>query len=414
MGKGESARSLLLSRIPAALGMVFGGMAFALLIDSGHAEAQDGKALVARQGQGVDPKQVDGAVQRGTEWLLRQPYKYRSATKGTRHEDLALLTLHHGGADPNHPAFQALLKKIVEGEITGTYVASVQAMFLSQFDPTKYQGRIAQCCQFLVDNQNEQGYWHYGEPTPMPQDFPTLSAPKDVTTPGVRVGKGPKDPAASPQVKKPSTIIQIKRQKWGPADKGDNSNSQYAALGLRACMEANVFPPRDALERALKYWESKQAPDGGWSYHGPKDVYGSMSAGGLGALVIYRHYLKLDWQSDPCVTRAIQWIGDNFSVESNPKSQGKNRYLYYYLYAVERAGVLSSRMHFGAHDWYPEGARTLLAAQKPDGSWQGPSDAKDAEHPVVDTCFAILFLRRATRPLIDVASVDRFRPGHKR
>jgi len=39
-----------------------------------------------------------------------------------------------------------------------------------------------------------------------------------------------------------------------------------------------------------------------------------------------------------------------------------------------------------------------------DGSWGFKSDI---DSPVWDTCFAILFLRRATRPLNDVASVDR-------
>jgi imidazoleglycerol-phosphate dehydratase/histidinol-phosphatase len=38
-----------------------------------------------------------------------------------------------------------------------------------------------------------------------------------------------------------------------------------------------------------------------------------------------------------------------------------------------------------------------------DGSWQ----SKGADHAIWDTCFAVLFLRRATRPLVDVASVDR-------
>ena len=49
----------------------------------------------------------------------------------------------------------------------------------------------------------------------------------------------------------------------------------------------------------------------------------------------------------------------------------------------------------------------LLDAQEADGSWGFKSDI---DSPVWDTCFAILFLRRATRPLNDVASVDKFGP----
>ena len=57
----------------------------------------------------------------------------------------------------------------------------------------------------------------------------------------------------------------------------------------------------------------------------------------------------------------------------------------------------------GNHDWYLDGARVILAAQKPDGSCaeSGPATMR----PTWDTCFAILFLKRATRPL--VVSVDR-------
>ena len=67
-----------------------------------------------------------------------------------------------------------------------------------------------------------------------------------------------------------------------------------------------------------------------------------------------------------------------------------------------RAGIFYGTERFGAHEWYPEGATYLLGEQKPDGSWK----AGKSDHEIWDTCFAILFLRRATRPLIDVASTD--------
>ena len=50
----------------------------------------------------------------------------------------------------------------------------------------------------------------------------------------------------------------------------------------------------------------------------------------------------------------------------------------------------------------------LLAAQKADGSW----DASHYGQPTWDTCFAILFLKQATRRL-DVPSVDRTAPKEK-
>jgi hypothetical protein len=73
---------------------------------------------------------------------------------------------------------------------------------------------------------------------------------------------------------------------------------------------------------------------------------------------------------------------------------------YYYLYGLERAGVLLLAPKFGEHDWYDDGSRLIIGAQAGDGSW----DAGDAGTvgPTCDTCFAILFLARGTTPLVRI------------
>ena len=62
---------------------------------------------------------------------------------------------------------------------------------------------------------------------------------------------------------------------------------------------------------------------------------------------------------------------------------------YYYLYGLERMGALVGVAFLGEHDWYQEGARYLVARQDEEGSWQGGTDLSE-------TCFALLFLKRAT------------------
>ena len=121
--------------------------------------------------------------------------------------------------------------------------------------------------------------------------------------------------------------------------------------------------------------------------------------------MIYDYLTKKDWRRDPEVQSGMAWIAQNFSVTEHPEySKGHgNTFINYYLYGLERAGILFDTRHFGRHDWYAEGAAYLLEAQKPDGSWGG--NANSRYEPVWDTCFAILFLKRATRSL-DVASVD--------
>ena len=77
-------------------------------------------------------------------------------------------------------------------------------------------------------------------------------------------------------------------------------------------------------------------------------------------------------------------------------------------YALERAGILLNVATIGGKSWYAEGARFILETQQPDGSWTARSKGMPPDHPVWDTCFAILFWKRATRPLEPVASVDRY------
>ena len=69
--------------------------------------------------------------------------------------------------------------------------------------------------------------------------------------------------------------------------------------------------------------------------------------------------------------------------------------VYYFLYGLERAGKLYGTEKFGRNGWTASGAEYLLKNQEPTGAWNKSS---------VDTCFALLFLQRATRALVE--SVD--------
>jgi hypothetical protein len=302
-------------------------------------------------------------------------------------------------------------------------------MILEELDRVKYQEEIWKCAQFLVDNQNAQGFWSYGKPTTypaLPRPVPTGSAGKAVATPAAAkpAPRGVIDfgqPPAGVRVKPPvRQYLEVKKQGTGGGH--DNSNSQYAALGLRACHDAGILLPKEVVERAEKAWRECQtegrkgksadaptaggtAPPEGWDYGGGRQPYGSMTAGGLGSLVIYLYIQGKPWMKDPDVLSGLAWLEENFTVEENPVA--KPQWHLYYLYALERAGVLYGTEWIGKRPWYAEGAAYLIGSQNADGSW----DAKGRSNPTYSTCFAILFLRRATRPLTDVASVDRL---HKR
>jgi hypothetical protein len=130
-----------------------------------------------------------------------------------------------------------------------------------------------------------------------------------------------------------------------------------------------------------------------------------MTAGAVGAIAIYDYLQGKDGKKNPHVLDGVAWLSKHWSVTENlgpseVENGAGNAYLYYYLYAVERLGMLLDVGTIGDHAWYPEGAQMLLKAQQPDGSWKGSRP----EVPAWDTCFAILFLKRATRGLVATES----------
>jgi len=401
--------------------------------------------------------QVDAAIDKGVAYLKKQVagLKPFSWIGKIQYDELLLWTLLHAGVPESDTDFQKLFKEMLERPLERTYAVALQAMVLEEVERVKYQARIAQCAQFLVDNQCADGSWFYGTrvlSADAPPSTPSEAPRKDVAS----RGEAKNGAVVS---RKPAVLskITVKKTRDAPGS-GDNSNSQYAALGLRACFEAGIVLPDEVLNRAVKWWrEHQKKPEGneellrlerpaarsstratvegavaaprGWCYegfslkngkHAEHKGYGSMTAGGVGSLCIYKYIQEgpNSWRQDKNIQEGLQWLSKSFSVTSNPGPQepehklGPNAlmYHYYHLYALERACMLYGTEVLGASRWYPEGVRALLPLQKPDGSWQSPVREGDL-NAISDTCFAILFLRRATRPLEPVASRD---PLHKK
>jgi hypothetical protein len=344
-----------------------------------------------------DQAKIDEAVKKGCEWLLRRgdevskefPWKEKITANS-----LVLLTLIHSKYYSKED-LKKLIDTALKEDIGSVYVAALTAMALSKIDASMYQPRIAQCGQYLVDTQCQNGQWGYNK---------TVLPAGTIHTGSAFSGK------------KTTVLkeVKLKPPKAGSGDPaGDNSHSQYAALGLRACMEANVLVPKETLERALAWWRKSQNPDGAWGYdaeglinpndnQGPQaydsSSYGSMTVGAVGSICILQHLLGKEWKDDPNVAKGLKWLEQNYTVRGNPK---KAHDVYYYLYALERMGVLYGTETVGPHEWYPDGAQELLRMQNDDGGWRRfPGDTQPTLDDIARTCFAILFLRRGTEPLI--------------
>ena len=372
----------------------------------------------------VDPKKVDDAIKKGLQFLRGCEHSPGHEGNVNCDELLALACL-HGGMTSDDPHLKNLLARILSARLERTYKVSLQAVLLEEMSRVWYQSRIAQCAQFLVDNQCSNGQWGYGEPSTFADAVPTGPPPPKEVASAVR-NSGDDAPAPG-EKKKPKVLrrIAIKKQREGPAS-GDNSNSQYAALGLRSCSDAGIQIPEEVLNSAERWWRSSlmseeaqagsapvatgPAPSAapvGWSYNLTERPWGSMTAGAVGSLSICLYLENKPWKSDKDVLGGLEWLSKNWAITSNPKIPRTDEQFsahYYYLYALERAGILAGTARVGSHDWYQEGARYLLAQQKHNGSWVSASDW----HPEWATSFAILFLKRATRPLPEVASQDRY------
>lgn len=223
-----------------------------------------------------------------------------------------------------------------------------------------------------------------------------------------------------------------------PGQPVDLSNTQFAALALAAASRCGVEIPvglvRDMGNGVTKFqqtdgpevyrvkerkkngkWVYERYPDKarGFSYSfSPTDPpvagspTGSMTGAGVCVMLVLLDIYEAfdadrrkeemgsaeakDWMrkvqtSADCGTA---WLQHNYAVDYNPGLSGDRTNFYYYLYALERVGAFTPTEFIGEHSWYEDGALTLLVSQEEKGSWRA----------VEDTCFAILFLSRATTP----------------
>ena len=348
----------------------------------------------------VDEYKVQQAIQRGIKYLRTAPSPASHA--GIKDSDeLILWTFVHAHVSESDPKFKQLFNKMMNGPLAHTYKVALQAMILEELDRVKYQHRIAQCAQFLVDNQCQNGQWSYGKPSKFVNEVKVPEIPKSVST-GVKKFTKPPAPGERVKPKVVQKVVIKKLMEGRPA--GDNSNSQYAALGLRACFDSGILVPKNVVYLAVKWWreaqwraEKKEGVYGGrgWNYKDPRvqpdrKPYHSMTAGGTSSLIIYDYMLRRKWQSDSWVKGGMKWLGDKFSVNQN----------YYYMYGLERTGILFGTETIGDRYWYAEGVKFLLGRQNKDGSWGRRNQNQKPERITHDTCFVILFLGRATRPLV--------------
>ncbi|MEW4487924.1 DUF4159 domain-containing protein [Thalassoglobus sp. JC818] len=314
-------------------------------------------------------EQVLNAIERGQQYLIDKQARNGTWTPGNfaAYSDgvnsLATLALLNSGLSPDHPNVDAALSYLENPRVdpNKTYEIAMVIMALAAGD--RAPGKIGRLAARLERIQERDGFWGYGD-----------------------------------------------------LGGGDNSNTQFAVLGLREAVYAGASVDREVWERVQNHFMKAQTgsvdnPNGaGWAYTEGGSAYGSMTVAGLASLIITQEMLQDDSDVDAqgridccgaddsevqkAIDAGVRWLSSHFQVRSNP---GESGWLLYYLYGLERAGRFSGRRFFGDHDWYREGARFLVDRQSPrDGFWISETQRNE----IVGTSFALLFLSKGLSPVL--------------
>lgn len=369
--------------------------------------------LLVRATPAADDDAIRRAIDRGVAALKEMPPdKVKERSHQTGVAALSGLTLLECGVPGTDQAVQRALGIVRPAgiELTHTYSLALAIMFLDRYGDAGDVPLIHALAVRLLAGQNSHGGWNYDCPRPSGPEVRRLES-------WLRErGDNPR-PIPLPNTPRPlakEVQDQIDALTKSPARKddeglGDNSNTQFAVLGLWVARRHGI-PIQPALARIERRFRDSQASDGGWGYiaaprgQGGLGSTGSMTCAGLIALGMSHGILNeaaqradpkgkppRDAAKDTAVRNGLLALG---TAVGQPRKLAKKpagpvmQRGYYFLWSLERVAVAFGLPTLGAKDWYGWGSEMLVHSQGSDGAWKG-------EHgPEVDTCFALLFLRR--------------------
>lgn len=323
--------------------------------------------------QAATEAEIEAARLKGIEYIKSQQdtdgsWPYPNYTTGVT--ALCTLALIENGVPLNDSVVDKgyrYVRRQADG-LDSTYEISLSILLMARVGNRLDRAAIRTMGGRLLSGQNEEGGWSY---------------------------KCPKSDA--------SVLTNIRKIERRPGA-GDNSCTQFGVLGLWVASRFGV-PIDEAMNSVASRFLNSQNEDGGWSYKPstpemPEASRGSMTCAGLFSLTVARA-TKIRAEQRTSTEVRTEKRGEKESLLADPNyAKGFSqvgRYAQgigpgsakYFLWSVERLGVLLGLEKLGAANWFATGADALVKTQRPEGYWS------EGKEQLSDAAFAILFLRKA-------------------
>ena len=368
----------------------------------------------------IDQDTIDRSVKAGVA-AVRQGQEGTGGWRGYQDvgmTSLAALTLLECDVPADDKQVQMAAEFVRKGAVTEkqTYSLALAILFLDRLNEPADQALIESMAVRLMGGQTRAGGWTYDCPEPSAREKERLTKHLQQRNELVGRREPPKPIEGRRDVKDlpaevQAEIVDMARRAAPPAVPGDNSNTQFATLALWTARRRGM-PTEAALAAVEQRFRTSQHADGGWAYEyrgpgerGRGDSVATMTAAGLMCIAVAdatanaaadKEKPVRDVAGDKNLRAGLAVLGH---VIGHPIAKQRELGLpgavpqiggqsYYFLWSLERVCVALDLKTIGGKDWHQWGAEILVANQQADGNWKG-------SYVPADTCFALLFLRRA-------------------
>jgi hypothetical protein len=344
---------------------------------------------------------------------------------------LPAYALLESGVTVDDPVIQKAAEYIRPRVLTNdqTYELSLAILFFDRLGNPKDKRLIQTLALRLIAGQHYTGGWSYDCPTLSEENERELLKCLEVLSKRMEGRKKTRDRALEkmevPPMLRLLTVFQrastfrweeppayVKPASGGPlAGWTDNSNTQFALLALWVA-QRHGMPVQATFEIMVERFERSQVyPGGWWSYSINKEYRASsrhsMICVGLLGLAIGRGLqvttpgLPAGSEKDIHVLKGLAALRRAIGKpQGHMNKQVRPLPDLYFLWSLERVGMLYDLPTVGGKDWYRWGAEALVTNQSRKGGWPPSPEGTDYK-ATLNTTFALLFLKRS-HPMKDL------------